>query len=235
MPFYATELGWSHDEALSWVKAELCALPTGTPPRYFLYEHKLNQSIHKIFQGYVPWMRVRRPFLDYDLFDFFAAVKRRRLPDLYATMLRRKYLALFAGIPHQKTGRPVLSPAWRVEMERARRFTWRTLQSGLNRMGARTRLRKRSFHMDRSCWTIPDVRRRITETIMRPGSLCCGVFGEAATRKAIDGWFDHESYPLEVVAAMYSYEHFHEELATHARRAFSPQAFSSEPRSYCAL
>jgi hypothetical protein len=220
MPFYGTPLGWTYHRALDWMTDQLAQAGSETPARYVLYDHKLNQSIHKTFQGYVPWLRVRKPFLDYELFDFFASVKRRNLPALYATMLKRYYPKSFQSIPHQQTGMPVLTPKIIVQAERARRYAWRKLQPRLAAAGIPARRRIRSYYDDSIWRTVPSLRARLTEPILAADSISCQVFGRDRVRQVVEGgWASMQSIPNEVIAVLYVYEQYHRELSGYLRTA----------------
>ena len=48
----------------------------GAHPRCAIYENKLPQATNRWTASWRPWMRVRKPFLDYELFDFWQAFRR---------------------------------------------------------------------------------------------------------------------------------------------------------------
>src|SRR5262249_43447231 len=131
LPYYETALGLPPTEAEGRA-AELIAGLGGAPPRFALFEHKIAQSTNGWTAAYRPFFRVRRPFTDHAFFEFCQG-----LPDevrgpgkIYERWLRARYPSLFARIPNQKTGLPVLTPRWRWRLEQARRLTRRKLRLG---------------------------------------------------------------------------------------------------------
>ena len=62
-----------------------------------------------------PWLRVRKPFVDYAFFDFCQGLPAdvRVEGRLHERWLHAMYPRAFA-IPNQKTGMPILTAGWRV-------------------------------------------------------------------------------------------------------------------------
>lgn len=213
IPFSGSPLGWTLERALSWASDQLGQL-AGTPGYFTMFDHKLPQAIHRIFQAYIPWMRVRTPFLDYQLFDFFSSFDGDTRIDLYHRMLRTSYPRLFA-IPEQTTGLPILTPKWRVQAERARRLVSRKAQPWLSRIGVDLAPRVRSYFDEETHWRQPETRRRIEGVILAPDSLCCEILGREAVTTAVKVWLDQGVGPVQVLAALYVYEIYHRDLPTH--------------------
>ena len=210
LPFSGSPLGWSSERADHWARAQM--LKMGDAPSHFvMFEHKLPQSIHRIFQAYDPWMRVRKPFLDYDLFDYFAVLDGSRRIDLYHRMLKSTYPKLFA-IPDQRTGMPILTPDWRIQVERARRLATRKAAPWLARIGVEAKPRVRSYFDEETHWRQPDARRRIEGVILAPGSVPCEILGRDAVTTAVEDWFDRGIGPVQVIAALYVFEVYHRDL-----------------------
>ena len=170
--------------------------------------------MHRIFQAYQPWMRVRKPFLDHQLFDFFAAFDGPTRHDTYKRMLKAGYPKLFA-IPEQTTGLPILTPRWRVQAERARRLLARKSAPWLRRLGATPSPRIRAYFDEEGHWRQPSARRRIEGMILAPDSLCCEILGREAVTTAIHGWMDRGVGPVQVLAALFVYETYHRDLPSY--------------------
>src|SRR4051812_14614128 len=172
MPFNGSPLGWSWERAQGWAEDAIAALG-GAAARFAIFEHKLLHSIHPIFQAMTPYLRVRRPFLDRALFDFFTGLA----PDLraatYHRMLRTSYPQQFGTIPDQSTGMPILTPRWRVNIERGRRGARRVVQRRAARLGLQMAPRQRAYHDDERVWAHSSTRGRIEAIVLRKGSLCC--------------------------------------------------------------
>jgi asparagine synthase (glutamine-hydrolysing) len=222
MPFYGTPIGWSWSRALDWAKEVIRKLD-GAPMRLAVFDHKYPQAIHRNYQAPTMRLTVRKPFTAYPVFDFFEGVdESARSQHLYERMLRTHYPECFANIPNQKTGLPILSPGWLLQIERMRRLAWRQLQPRLARLSPYIRPRIRYYHADEIFWRVPDARTRIEGTILRPSSLVCEILGRAAVSQLVSSWFDRLAAPTQVIGALYVYEAYHRDLAAHLRLARAP-------------
>lgn len=213
LPYYGGRLGLPYEEALeraSGIEAGLA----GAPARFALFEHKLPQSTNRWTAAYRPYFRVRRPFTDYAFFDFFQGLPAtaRGGERLYERWLAASYPELFARIPNQKTGLPVLAPPWRLHLERARRFAWRKVQPLLAAGGLAARPRIRAFTADDVAWCTPEARATIEAAVLRPGALAVEVFGREAVAQVLSDWFTRGAAPAQAVGALYVYEVYHRDL-----------------------
>lgn len=220
LPYYGGVLGMPADAALARAEQLLGAL-AGAPARFALFEHKLPQSTNRWSAAWRPWFRVRRPFTDYAFFDFFQGQEShvRGRDALYAHFLRATYPAFFAGIPNQKTGLPVLASPARLFLERGRRALWRRSQPALAALGLPARPRVRAYTDDEGVWRRPATRERITETILRPGSLAVDVFGRERVAGVLEAWFERAAAPTQVIGALYVGEHYRAGLHAHLQHA----------------
>src|SRR5262249_20641240 len=125
LPFYGTTLGFDQKTALRRAEQLLAELG-GAPPRFVLFEPKLPQSTNRWTAAWRPWIRVRKPFLDYEVFDFWQSLapELRGRRQLYGRWLRSRYPECFLRIPNQRTGMPVCTPSWQVNLARVTRFGW---------------------------------------------------------------------------------------------------------------
>lgn len=216
LPFYGTRLGLDQNAALTRVEHWVSALD-GANPRFVLFEHKLPQSTNRWSAAWRPWLRVRKPFVDYAVFDFWQSLPselrgRRRL---YERWLRSRYPACFGKIPNQKTGLPVLAPSWGLGLARARRFAWRMIQPSLASLGLPAGPRLRYYHADEVFWRVPRTRERIEGMILRQDSLTCEIFGRESVVKVVSDWFERLAAPTQVIGALYVYEAYHRNLPRH--------------------
>ena len=216
MPWYGTRCGMGWSEALTRM-TELVADLDGAPARFALFEHKLPQSTNRWTAAWRPWLRVRKPFVDYAFFDFCQGLPAtvRGEQELHERWLRSRYPVCFASIPNQKTGMPVLTPNWRVQLERAKRFTWRRVQPWLARLGWPAQPRVRAYQNDEVFWRKPESRDRIAGTILRPGSLCVDILGREEVASVVGDWFERAAAPAQVIGALYVYEAYHRDLPAH--------------------
>lgn len=224
LPTYVTPVGLSWTEARARVRT-LASELGDAPLRFLLFENKLPQSTNRWSAGWRPWLRVRKPFVDYAFFDFCQSLPSavRGQGALHERWLRTKYPVCFRTIPNQKTGMPVMTRKWRIQWARARRYTWRQLQPGLSFLGFPARARIRSFHPDEESWRPPSIRSRIEETILRRDSLSCEILGRRAVAGVIRDWFERGAAPTQVIGALYVYEAYHRDLAAHLRAAQSEE------------
>ena len=132
LPWYRTGVGKDWHTALAQVRALMAPL-AAAPARFALFDHKLSQSTNRWTVAWRPWLRVRKPFVDYAFFDFCqglpAEVRGRHR--LYEQWLRTLYPQCFATVPYQKTGLPVLAPLWQIKLEQGRRLLGARCNPGL--------------------------------------------------------------------------------------------------------
>jgi asparagine synthase (glutamine-hydrolysing) len=209
LPYYGTEVGMSGAEAHERI-LQLVRCLNGAHPRYAVYENKLPQATNRWTASWRPWMRVRKPFLDYDLFDFWQGLPPRVRGEerLYERFLAGRYPKLFRTIPHQKTGVPVLTSEWRRQLNRTIRFALR--KAGISRS-------PRQYHDDLG-HSGGGIRERIEETILGHGSLCCEILERAKVTELVRAWFQRKA-PDQAIGALYVYERYHQDLAAQLRAA----------------
>ncbi|MGE0039641.1 MAG: asparagine synthase-related protein [Vicinamibacterales bacterium] len=220
LPYYETPVSRGWAGALARL-GEATADPAWVPTRFALFEHKLPQSTNRWTAAWRPWLRVRKPFTDYALFDFWQGLPaRRRVEDrLYDRWLARAYPPAFGRIPVHRTGAPLLAPPWRVQAARAGRGARRAWLSAARRWGLPHRPWSRGYTDDEAYWGTPSVRERMRETVLRPGSVAVATFGRAAVADLLDAWFSRQAAPAQVVGALFTYEHYHAGLAAHVEAA----------------
>jgi len=219
MPYYGGTLSLPYDEALS--RAAVVIQATPGPARFAPYEHKLPQSINRITAAARPYAIVRRPFVDYQFFEVC-----QRIPAAWRAnhawrerWLVSTYPKYFASIPNQRTGVPVQASRVRWQMRRATRFAWRQVLGSARALGVPIAVPERSYHPDDRFWTKPDARSRIEATILRNGSISCDVFGRARVESTLREFFEHAAGPVQVIGALYVFEHYHQSLANSLVRA----------------
>jgi hypothetical protein len=218
LPYYGGTLGLPPDEATS-LATEMIAATSGDP-MFAMYEHKLPQAISRITEAARPWVRVRRPFTDY---DFWAHAQRvpRSLRDAHKwheQWLRQTYPRLFARIPHQRTGAPAGVSGLRYEVTRAARFGWRRALALVRRAGVPVAVPERSYHPDWAQWRQRDIRDVLTRTILRPDSVAADIFGRTRLSATLDAFFDHDAAPTQVIGALFVYEQYHRSLPSAVRQ-----------------
>jgi len=71
---------------------------------------------------------------------------------------------------------------------------------------------ERSYHPDDRYWSKPDERSRVEATILRNGSISCDIFGRARVESTLRDFFDRGAGPVQVVGALYAFEHYHQSL-----------------------
>jgi asparagine synthetase B (glutamine-hydrolysing) len=219
MPYYGGRLSLPYDEALSLAEALIQATPG--PARFTPYEHKLPQSTNRITAAARPYVIVRRPFVDYRFFEVC-----QRIPAAWRAnhgwrerWLVSTYPKYFAHIPDQRTGVPVQASRMRWQVTRATRFAWRQVLRGGRALCMRVVVPERSYHPDDRCWSKPDARSRIEATILRKGSISCDVFGRARVESTVRDFFERGAGPVQVIGALYVFEHYHQSLANSLLRA----------------
>ncbi|MBZ5555757.1 MAG: hypothetical protein LAO77_00635 [Acidobacteriia bacterium] len=216
LPFSGVEIGWTWDRAIEWAAATIGALAP-SDAKYSIYEHKFPQAIHLIFQSYAPYVRVRAPFTDYALFDFFAARSRQARATLYTTWLARKYPAFFRRIPDQRTGMPITAPQWLIALERLRRGGMREIRRVARALSVPIPPRIRAYQDEDRQWAVPAMRRQIEAVILRPESLAAGIFGRDRVARTVADLFDRGIGPVQAIGALYTYEAYHRDLPAYLR------------------
>jgi hypothetical protein len=107
----------------------------------------------------------------------------------------------------------------RWQVMRAARFSWRLLLRGTRELGVPVVVPERSYHPDDRYWSKADERSQIEMTILRNGSISCDVFGHARVESTLRDFFDRGAGPVQVIGALYVFEHYHQSLANALRRA----------------
>jgi asparagine synthase (glutamine-hydrolysing) len=235
LPYYGASISLEYEAALGRVRALLVGLH-GAPPRYFILEHKMPQSTNRWTAAWRPWLRVRKPFVDYAFFDFCQGlpVSVRLEGNVHERWLRASYPGCFASIPNQKTGVPILTPRWRVQAARLAR-------------GARARLipylppavrptpRIRNYTDNDRVWRQPGTVDALTSTVLKPDGLAVGVFGRERLSALMARWVATAAAPAQVIGALYVFEMYHAGLGRYlqdARRtaeALGPQPSALSP------
>ena len=228
-PYYETEISLGWTEALARITAAVAGLD-GAPARFVHFEHKLPQSTNRWPTSWRPWLRVRKPFLDYAFFDFCQGLPASVRVDgmLHERWLLSAYPQLFARIPNHKTGVPVLSPAWRVLMARAGRGARRALRRALPAPLKPAPL-IRSYLDDERAWRQPQVIDRITGLVDRKDSVCSQILGDDAVHGLLSRWRETARAPTQVVGALYVFEMYHRDLAAALARAARVARAGSHP------
>ncbi len=227
MPYYGGELGFPLDVARARMADTVKGLD-GAAARFGFFTDKGPQSTNRWSAAWRPWLRVRKPFVDYAFFDFCQGldVDVRVGGALHERWLLQKYPAFFANIPNQKTGMPVMTPRWRIDVDRTRRAALRRAAPLLERLGRPRAPRLRSFTNDGVEWRRPEARALIEGTILRPDSLSCGIFGRERVRQVAAAWFDRLAAPAQVIGALYVFESYHQHLPAHLAQARVHEAFA---------
>jgi len=212
MPYYGGELAIPFHEARA-LSVDLARSIDG-PPRFAAYEHKLFQSISRITAAARPYVTVRRPFVDYRFFETCQRVPFawRANQQWRERWLVSTYPALFARIPNQQSGVPPQSSRMRWQVTRAARFAWRRTLKAVQSAGMHVTVPERTYHPDERYWSQAPARAAITNTILRRGSLCCGIFGRERVQGAVERFFEAGGEPVQVIGAMYVFEHYHQTL-----------------------
>jgi hypothetical protein len=209
LPWYGASLSLPYDLALARVQ-ELIAALDGAPPRFATMGNKLPQSTNRWTAAWRPWLRVRKPFVDYAFFDFCQGLPTAVRLDgrLHERWLRAMYPHSFASIPNQKTGVPVMTPRWRMQAARLRR-------------GVRARLvraipapwqpapRIRSYHDNDRVWRLPATIDAIAGPILRADAISAEIFGRDRLTAFVDRWRATAGVPAQVIGALYVYETYH--------------------------
>ena len=219
IPFYGASISLDYGEALARARALVDALQ-GAPARFALFEHKLPQSTNRWTAAWRPWLRVRKPFVDYAFFDFCQGlpVSLRTEGRLHERWLRASYPECFRSIPNQKTGLPVLAPAWRVQAARVRRGA-RARAVRLLPPSWRPAPRIRAYHDNDREWRRPGVVEAVTQPILRRGAICAEVLGREPVTALVERWMATAAAPAQVIGALLVYETYHAGLAGALRDA----------------
>ena len=229
LPYYGGRLGMPHDEALA-LAARLIASEGGAAPRFALFDHKLPQSTnHAHGSLWRARVRLRRPFLDHDFFDWCQGLdpEWRGARGLQSAWLRRTWPRLFASVPWQKTGVPVGASSARHQAARAARFAARVARRALGAIGVTLPARQRSFTDDARYWRAPGVRERIGAPLRRADALVHSAWDAHTVIGVLDDWERSALAPAQVIGALYVFETYHAGLgATLAacRAATAPPA-----------
>ncbi len=225
LPYYGGRLGMPEPDALA-LAARLIEAEQGAAPRFVLFDHKLPQSTnHTHGSLWRARVRIRRPFLDHDFFDWCQGLEAdwRGDHDLQTRWVLRTWPDLFGTVPWQKTGVPVGASRLWLQAARAGRLARRVAARALLPVGVVLPARQRSFTDDARYWRAPGVRERIAEPIRRPGALAHGIWGEDTVRAVLDAWERSADAPAQAIGALYVFEHYHRGLAAalSACRAFA--------------
>jgi hypothetical protein len=191
-----------------------------------LLEHKIPQSTNRWAAAWRPWLRVRKPFVDYAFFDLCQGlpVSVRLEGRLHERWLRTCYPAFFADIPNHQTGLPVLAAEWRIQAARLLRGARRRLTTLLP-VALRPSAKTRSYHNDELMWRQPAPMAALSDAILRPGAIGAEVFGRARVTELLNAWNSTAAAPAQVIGALYVYETYHAQLAQHlldARTSAAP-------------
>jgi hypothetical protein len=218
LPYYGASISLPYEAAIARVRALAGGLHA--PSRFFILEHKMPQSTNRWTAAWRPWLRVRKPFVDYAFFDLCQGLPAeiRAEGRLHERWLRASYPGCFASIPNQKTGMAVLTPRWRIQAARLRRGAWAQLIPHLPR-AARPAPRIRNYADNDRVWRQPGTVDRITSTILRPDGLAVGVFGRETLSALLARWVATAAAPAQVVGALYVFEIYHAGLGRHLREA----------------
>lgn len=212
LPYSGVAIAWPWERAVAWAN-EAVEHVKPAAARFAMYEHKFPQAIHLIFQASAPYLRVRTPFTDYQLFDFFSGQPPEVRAVLHCAWLAGTYPQLFSRIADQRTGVPMTAGSLRVAAARGWRGARRAAARALRAVGLPAPVpRIRAYHDEETYWSRPDPRRRIEATICRPGSIVAEIFGRPALQKTLENWFDRRIGPVQVIGALYTFEAYFRDL-----------------------
>ena len=213
LPYYGGRLAMPLDRALSMAE-DLLATSRGLP-RYCVFDHKYPQAISRITLTARPYVRVRRPFVDYRFFEVAQQVPddRRRSHAWHEHWLLTTYPEYYRHIPNQRTGSPIGVSNARRQATRVARYAWRRAATVLKGINVPLTVPVRPFHVDEPHWQVPAVRQQIEQTITRSGSICCELFGREAVKATLQDFFTTGQAPLQAIGAMFVFEHYHASLA----------------------
>jgi asparagine synthetase B (glutamine-hydrolysing) len=218
LPYYGGTLGMPHAQARD-VAGQLLQETAGSP-RFAIYDHKFPQAINRVTEAARPWVRVRRPFVDYrfwrQAYEVPAALRRQH--HWHEHWLRSTYPNLFARIPNQRTGVPPGASRFRHQVTRATRYGARRVLGAASRAGLPVRVPQRSYHPDWEAWRRPEVRGLISDTILRSDSIVGQVFGRPALADTLGDYFERDAAPTQVIGALFVFEHYHRTLSDSIRQ-----------------
>jgi len=211
LPYYGESIGLPFDGAVARAQTLIDALG-GAPARFATMANKLPQSTNRWTAAWRPWLRVRKPFIDYAFFDLCQGLPAAMRVEgrVHERWLGTAYPRYFATIPNHKTGVPILAPAWRVQAARIQRGARARLLRALPAALRRTPPIRAYQGHDR--WRHADAVRRITAPILRTDALCAGVFGRERVSELVERWTATAAAPAQVIGALYVFETYHVEL-----------------------
>jgi hypothetical protein len=215
-PYYGVEISRPWNEALERLSAAT-EDPAWLPSRWALFEHKYPQSTNRWSASWRPWLRVRKPFTDYELFDFCQSLpaELRGRARFYERWLRRAYPALFAHIPAQKLNVPAAASAPRIVLARGLRVVRRQWMRTSAAIGVPHAPWSRAFHDEHGAWSAPPARDIIESTILRRDSIGCDLWGRQVVQRVVDDWFSSGHGPTQVIGALFTFEAYHRGLRSH--------------------
>jgi asparagine synthase (glutamine-hydrolysing) len=220
LPYYDSPLGLGWHGAIERLE-RMTSDPSWLASRFLLFEHKLPQSTNRWTAAWRPWIRVRKPFTDYEFFDYCQTRTRtlRGEGRIYERWLRARYPAAFRAIPNHRTGAPAAAAPWRVVLARASRAGRRIWLRAAGAAHLPHAPWSRSYADDEGEWSRPAVRARIESTILAPDAIAVQLFGRPAVAAVVSGWFDRHACPTQVIGALYVYEAYHRDLGRHLTAA----------------
>jgi hypothetical protein len=218
LPYYGASISLPYEAAIARVRA--LADELHVPPRFFMLEHKMPQSTNRWTMAWRPWLRVRKPFVDYAFFDLCQGLPAgiRVEGRLHERWLRASYPGCFAAIPNQKTGMPVLTPRWHIQAARLCRGAWARAISYLPAV-PQTTPRVRNYTDNDRVWRQPRTVDQITSAILKPESLAASVLGREALSALLARWVAAAAAPAQVIGALYVFDVYHAGLERHLREA----------------
>jgi hypothetical protein len=217
MPFSGAPIAFDGAEAAQRL---LSAAPAGaTPDPFLVVGHKYPQALSRPSAAVAAWLPVRRPFLDLDLVEFCASHGARARHVLYETWLRSSYPNLFKRAPIQKTGAPVGAGPARKNAARAGRVLRRALRRMAVTMGRRVEPWSRTYTADEEHCAASEIRIRLEATILRSDSIVCELWGRETIVSLLGEWLDKHRGPSQVIGALYVWEAYHRDLASHLSQA----------------
>jgi hypothetical protein len=216
MPYYGGTLGMPSTEATALAESMLA--DTSGAGHFVTYDHKLPQSTNRVTAAARPWVHVRRPFTDYRFWSQAYGVPRalRRDHQWHERWLRSTYTRLFS-IPNQRTAAPAGASRMRVQATRVARYGIRRAYKAAAGLGLPVTPPERMYHPDWPEWRRTEIRARITETVLRPGSIAAEIFGHAAVSDTLRAYFERDAAPTQVVGALFVFEQYHQQLSASLR------------------
>ena len=86
-------------------------------------------------------------------------------------------------------------------------------------MGRRIEPWSRTYTADEEQCAAPEIRPRLEATILRRDSIVCELWGRETIASLIDRWLDKHQGPSQVIGALYVWEAYHRDLASHLAQA----------------